>query len=90
MSRFTVIEVSDNGIKENSIKIVYANSDEGLISNLADTTKFAIYGEEKSVDITGENIAEQKLEETKTYKTSKESVKTYFGDEDFADDDLTM
>ena len=34
--------------------------------------------------------AEQKLEETKTYKTSKESVKTYFGDEDFADDDLTM
>ena len=90
VSRFTVIEVSDNGIKENSIKIVYANSDEGLISNLADTTKFAIYGEEKSVDITGENIAEQKLEETKTYKTSKESVKTYFGDEDFADDDLTM
>ena len=90
VSRFTVIEVSDNGIKENSIKIVYANSDEGLISNLADTTKFAIYGEEKSVDITGEHIAEQKLEETKTYKTSKESVKTYFGDEDFADDDLTM
>ena len=57
---------------------------------LGDSSKFYLSGEEKSIDITGENIAEQKLEETKTYKTSKESVKTYFGDEDFADDDLTM
>ncbi len=89
-SRFTVIEVTDIGIREQRIHIAYANTDEGLISNLGDSSKFYLSGEEKSIDITGENIAEQKLEETKTYKTSKESVKTYFGDEDFADDDLTM
>ncbi len=89
-SRFTVIEVTDKGIREQRIHIAYANTDEGLISNLGDTSKFYLSGEEKFIDITGENIAEQKLEETKTYKTNKESVKTYFGDEDFADDDLTM
>ena len=52
-SRFTVIEVTDIGIREQRIHIAYANTDEGLISNLGDSSKFYLSGEEKSIDITG-------------------------------------
>ncbi len=87
---FTVIEVSDKGIQENSIAISDANSDDKLIENLNDTSKYYTYGEEKSVEITGNKFVEQNQETTTSYKTSKESVKSYYGEEDFVDDDLTM
>ena len=56
VSRFTVIEITDTGIKENNIKIVYANSDDGLIANLNDTTKNKTYGDAKNVAITGDKL----------------------------------
>lgn len=56
VSRFTVIEITDTGIKENNIKIVYANTDDGLIANLNDTTKNKTYGDAKNVTITGDKL----------------------------------
>lgn len=86
---FTVIELTNSGIKENSIKIVYASTDAGLINNLGDTSKYATYGEEKSYEITG-NKFEAKQEQVSSYKATKESVRTYFGEQDYSDDDLSM
>lgn len=55
-SMFGVIEITDTGIKENNIKIAYANTDDGLISNLNDTTKYYTYGDAKNVAITGDKL----------------------------------
>lgn len=90
VSTFTAIEITDKGIKENSIKILYANSDDGLISNLGDSSKYATYGEEKSVAIEGKDLTKTDIETTKTNRMAKESIKEYFGEEDSNDDDLTM
>ena len=56
VSTFTVIEITDTVIQEKSLKISYANSDEGLIANLNDTTKYATYGDAKNVAITGDKL----------------------------------
>ena len=56
VSTFTVIEITDTVIQEKSLKISYANSDDGLIANLNDTTKYATYGDAKNVTITGEKL----------------------------------
>lgn len=56
VSTFTVIEVFNNHIKENSIAITYANTDDGLISNLNDTTKYLTYGDAKNIAITGDKL----------------------------------
>ena len=53
---FTVIEISDKAIKNNSIAISDESSDNKLIENLNDTTKYYTYGEEKNVAITGEKL----------------------------------
>ena len=55
-SRYTVIEVSDIAIKENSVNIAYANTDEKLIENLGNTSKHYISGTEKSIAITGDKL----------------------------------
>ena len=55
-SRFTVIEVTDKGIKEQRIHISYASTDSGLITNLADSTKYYLptnIESEKTCNITG-------------------------------------
>lgn len=56
MSTFTVIELFDKGIKENSIAISYAKTDSGLIEKLNDNANYRTYGEEKNVAITGEKL----------------------------------
>ncbi len=53
---FTVIEISDKAIKNNSIAISDESSDNKLIENLNDTIKYYTYGEEKNVAITGEKL----------------------------------
>ncbi len=55
-SRFTVIEVTDKGIKEQRIHISYASTDSGLIEKLNDNANYRTYGEEKNVAITGEKL----------------------------------
>ncbi len=87
---FTVIEITNTNIKEKSLTIADANTDNKLIENLNDNSKYYTYGEDKSIEITGENLVEQKQKTTTSYKSSKESVKSYYGEEDFVDDDLTM
>lgn len=54
--RYTVIEITDTNIKEQRIHISYEKTDSGLIANLADSTKYYTYGEEKNVAITGEKL----------------------------------
>ncbi len=89
IARFTVIEITDSGIKEKSIAISDADTDAKLINNLGDSSKYYTYGEEKSVEITG-NKFEAKQEQASSYSLAKESVRTYFGEEDYSDDDLSM
>lgn len=56
--RFSIFEVTDSGIKEKSIKIAYAytSGDEGLINNLADTSKYYTNDEDISHAITGTKL----------------------------------
>ena len=52
-SRYTVIEISDTNIREESVNIEYANTDEKLIANLADSTKYYIPVYGKNIAIMG-------------------------------------
>ncbi|MCH5154035.1 MAG: Ig domain-containing protein, partial [Clostridiales bacterium] len=56
VARYTVLEVTDSGIKGKSIKISYSTNDTTLIANLADTSKYATYGSDISHAITGEKL----------------------------------
>lgn len=56
VSRFTVIEITENVIQEKSIKIKYANNDADLISKLATENNYAVYGDDKNIAITGEKL----------------------------------
>ena len=54
--RYTVIEITDTNIKEQRIHISYASTDSGLITNLADSTKYYLptnIESEKTCNITG-------------------------------------
>lgn len=53
---FTVIEITDMEIREKSIKIKYASTDEGYIENLKDETNYYTYGDDKNIAITGEKL----------------------------------
>lgn len=55
-SRYSVIEITNVEIKENSVNIAYANTDEKLIENLGNTSKHYISGTEKSIAITGDKL----------------------------------
>lgn len=52
-SRYTVIEITDTNIREESVNIEYANTDEKLIANLADSTKYYIPVYGKNIAIMG-------------------------------------
>ena len=55
-SRYTVIEITDIGIREQRIHIRYANSDAGLISNLSNSSNYYTYGNEVSHAIVGTKL----------------------------------
>lgn len=57
-SRYTVIEVTDTGIKEQRIHINLIDTDDKLIECLNDTAKYYTYGEEKSHAITGTKLVD--------------------------------
>jgi uncharacterized protein YjdB len=52
-SRYMVIEITDTNIREESVNIEYANTDEKLIANLADSTKYYIPVYGKNIAIMG-------------------------------------
>ena len=53
---FSVIEVTNSGVQEKSIKIAYASTDEGLINSLSDKSKYYTYGNDISHVITGTKL----------------------------------
>ena len=53
---FSVIEVTDTYLKQKSIKIASASTDEGMVNNLSNASKYYTYGEEKSHAITGKKL----------------------------------
>ncbi len=55
VSTFTVIEITDNVIKEQFVKIKYSNNDEDLIAKLANENNYKTDGG-KTVSITGEKL----------------------------------
>ena len=57
VQRFTVIEITDTGIKEISINIKNASTDASLIANLGDESKYYTH-DEKSYTLSGNKITQ--------------------------------
>ncbi|MCM1360231.1 MAG: hypothetical protein NC183_06935, partial [Corallococcus sp.] len=88
-ARFTVIEVSDTGIKEKSINIAYANTDAGLIAKLSNEANYYTH-DDKTCEISGTKV-EATQETASARQMSRQSVRTYYGEDEVGnDDDLIM